>query len=325
MSLQSTAAEPFTAKRDRYPIQPWRIPELDLRSGPYRARFARRSVDVEAAQRLRFQVFNLELGEGLQASYSTGLDEDPYDLRCHHLLVEHQASGQVVGTYRLMTKPMAGPTGFYSETEFHLETLPAGILDEGLELGRACVASDHRSGRVIYLLWKGIAQYMAYNRLRYLFGCCSVPATDPGVGLKLHAQLAREGHLNDGFLSRATRSCSCLDGSAVSRDVAIPPLFRVYLEMGAKVCSEPAIDRQFGVIDFLIVLDLEELDSGTQRRMFGALRLETAGLAPDREGGLSLPHGSDEGTEPCCRQKQQIDQQLVGKPASEDGLAATPI
>jgi putative hemolysin len=225
--------------------------------------------DVEAAQRLRFQVFNLELGEGLEASYSTGLDEDAYDLRCHHLLVEHQGSGQVVGTYRLMTKSMAGPTGFYSEAEFHLETLPLGILDEGLELGRACVASDHRSGRVIYLLWKGIAQYMAYNRLRYLFGCCSVPATDPGVGLKLHAQLAREGHLMDGVFSHATRSCSCLDGSAVSRDVAIPPLFRVYLEMGAKVCSEPAIDRQFGVIDFLIVLDLEELDGKTHKRLFG--------------------------------------------------------
>jgi putative hemolysin len=240
-----------------------------LRSGPYQARFARRSADVEAAQRLRFQVFNLELGEGLQASYSTGLDEDRYDLRCHHLLVEHEESGRVVGTYRLMTRPMAGPAGFYSQTEFHLDTLPTWILDEGLELGRACVASDHRSGRVIYLLWKGIAQYMAYSGLRYLFGCCSVPATDPGVGLKLHAQLAREGHLMDGVFSRATRSCSCLDGSAVSHDVAIPPLFRVYLEMGAKVCSEPAIDRQFGVIDFLIVLDLEELDGRTQKRMFG--------------------------------------------------------
>ncbi|HSN83776.1 MAG TPA: GNAT family N-acyltransferase [Polyangiales bacterium] len=275
MSLETTAVGPQNRVSDRYPIEPWAIPELDLRSGPYRARFARNRTDVEAAQRLRFQVFNLELGEGLQASYSTGRDEDQYDERCHHLLVEHEGSGQIVGTYRLMTGQMAGSAGFYSEGEFHLETVPSWIVTEGVELGRACVASDHRTGRVIYLLWKGIAQYLRYNRLRYLFGCCSVPATDPGVGSKLHLQLARQGHLMDGFISRATRTCSCTGASPVAEDVEIPPLFKVYLDMGAKVCSEPAIDREFGVIDFLIVLDVEALDARTRKRMFGSAATPT--------------------------------------------------
>jgi len=266
------AVEPISRVPNRRPIQPWGIPDLELRSGPYRARFARTSADVEAAQRLRFQVFNLELGEGLQASYSTGRDEDQYDDRCHHLLVEHAETKRVVGTYRLMTERMAGSAGFYSETEFHLQALPPFVRKEGVELGRACVASDHRSGRVIYLLWKGIAAYLAYNELRYLFGCCSVPATDPGVGLKLHVQLARQGHLLDGFIARATRACSCLHGSAAREHIQLPPLFKVYLDMGAKVCSEPAIDREFGVIDFLIVLDVEELDDRTRKRMFGSSR-----------------------------------------------------
>jgi putative hemolysin len=123
---------------------------------------------------------------------------------------------------------------------------------------------------VIYLLWKGIASYLAHNRLRYLFGCCSVPATDPGVGLKLHLQLAREGKLLDGFVARATRACSCAEGAVVSEEIALPPLFKVYLDMGARVCSEPAIDREFGVIDFLIVLDVENLDARTRKRMFGS-------------------------------------------------------
>ncbi|MGB8330800.1 MAG: GNAT family N-acyltransferase [Polyangiales bacterium] len=243
---------------------------MHLRSGAYQVRFARDCADVEAAQRLRFQVFNLELGEGLQASYSTGRDEDQYDQRCHHLLVEHEVTGRVVGTYRLMTKQMAGSAGFYSEAEFHLEKLPPWYLEEGVELGRACVASDHRTGRVIYLLWKGIAQYLVYNRLRYLFGCCSLPATDPGVGLKLHLQLARQGRVLDGFVSKATASCSCRAGSLVDREVPIPPLFNMYLDMGAKVCSEPAIDREFGVIDFLVILDVERLDERTRKRLFGA-------------------------------------------------------
>ena len=271
MTLETTTLiEPIGRIPERPLVQPWGIPDLELRSGPYRARFARTRAEVQAAQRLRFQVFNLELGEGLQASYSTGRDADQYDERCHHLLVENEETKQVVGTYRLMTERMAGSAGFYSETEFHLEVLPTWIREEGVELGRACVASNHRSGRVIYLLWKGIASYLAHNRLRYLFGCCSVPATDPGVGLKLHLQLAKEDRLLDGFVARATRACACLDGSVVPEEISLPPLFKVYLDMGAKVCSEPAIDREFGVIDFLIMLDVENLDERTRKRMFGS-------------------------------------------------------
>ena len=271
MSLEPRLIErTFGDTRSRHALRGWGIPELDLCSGPYRARFARTRADIEAAQRLRFQVFNLELGEGLQASYSTGRDEDQYDHRCHHLLVEHRETGRVVGTYRLMTQSMAGSAGFYSEAEFELETLPRWFAEEGVELGRACVASDHRSGRVIYLLWKGIAQYLRHNRLRYLFGCCSVPATDPGVGLKLHLQLASEGRVLGGIVSRATRAYSCADGRVAEHRVVVPPLFKAYLDMGAKVCSEPALDREFGVIDFLIVLDVEKLDARTKKRMFGS-------------------------------------------------------
>lgn len=260
----------MSALRTRYPIAPHAIPDVTLRSGPYTARFARNRQDLEAAQRLRFEVFNVELGEGLQASYTTGRDEDQYDFCCHHLLVEHRESGRVVGTYRLMSEDMAGDAGFYSQSEFHLETLPPWILSEGVELGRACVAPHHRGGRVIYLLWKGIAQYLAWNERRYLFGCCSIPATDPGVGLRAHVQLTQQGHVAEGFVSRANRGCSCLDGSMVEGPVGLPPLFKVYLDLGAKVCSEPAIDREFGVVDFLIVLDVEMLSDRTKKRMFGS-------------------------------------------------------
>jgi len=52
---------------------------------------------------LRFKVFNLELGEGLAASHATGLDVDPFDEFCDHLIVEEVATGKVVGTYRLQT------------------------------------------------------------------------------------------------------------------------------------------------------------------------------------------------------------------------------
>jgi len=131
---------------------------------------------------------------------------------------------------------------------------------------------------VIYLLWKGIAQYLMHNDLRYLFGCCSVPATDPGVGLKLHLQLASQGHVLEGVVSRAAQPYSCAAGTIVVDEVDVPPLFKVYLDMGAKVCSEPALDREFGVIDFLIVLDLEKLDPRTKKRLLGAQTAPSAAI-----------------------------------------------
>eukprot|EP01035_Chromulina_nebulosa_P008556 gene8556-11597_t len=66
-------------------------------------RLAQSPADLRAAQALRFEVFNLELDEGLATSYDTGLDADPYDEVCDHLLVEDLAEGRVVGTYRLQT------------------------------------------------------------------------------------------------------------------------------------------------------------------------------------------------------------------------------
>ena len=88
--------------------------------GPtYKARIASNAEDVNAAQRLRFEVFNLELNEGLAESWQTYMDVDRFDEVCDHLLVEHIATGAVVGTYRLQTGAMAkAKHGYYSEQEF---------------------------------------------------------------------------------------------------------------------------------------------------------------------------------------------------------------
>ena len=52
--------------------------------GRYRLRLAESAADRDAACRLRFKVFNIELGEGLADSYHTGLDTDQFDLFCEH-------------------------------------------------------------------------------------------------------------------------------------------------------------------------------------------------------------------------------------------------
>src|ERR1700756_3936470 len=105
----------------------------------YMTRVARSTEDVRAAQSLRFQVFNLELNEGLEQSYATGMDEDPFDAVCDHLVVEHLPSQSIVGTYRLQTGPNAARNlGYYCAQEFEFGCFEP-LRAEMVELGRACV------------------------------------------------------------------------------------------------------------------------------------------------------------------------------------------
>ena len=227
-------------------------------TGPYHVRMAVSESDRLAAFRLRFLVFNLELNEGLEESCATGHDTDEFDHICDHLIVEHVTTGKVVGTYRLQTGAMAlANAGFYSEREFDFS--PYKRLGRSvIELGRACVDRDHRSTDVLYLLWRGIAQYALSRGSRYLIGCSSLTSQDPAHGTAVYE--AMRGHLVDGQL-RTTPQYNFEMPLIVSEGASakIPKLLRAYLVVGAKICGPPAIDREFKTIDFLTLMDLEAL------------------------------------------------------------------
>jgi putative hemolysin len=247
-----------------YPSFPDRLPEAaQIRSGPYSAGFARTREELEEVQRLRFQVFNLELGEGLEESFATERDEDPYDQFCHHLIIRDERSGDIVGTYRMQDRAMAAAGGgFYSDNEYHLEQFPPEVLDDACELGRACIAEAHRSGRVLFLLWRGLFLYLQVNQLRYFFGCCSLTSQNPVDGWALHTRLRRADHLSPRFSIQAREAYQCPACEPTEIDIAdvvMPRLMRLYLDYGAVMCSEPALDRDFKTIDFLAFFDRSQL------------------------------------------------------------------
>lgn len=259
--------------RNEYPRFRDSLPPTELREGKYRIRFASTREELDDVLRLRFEVFNLELGEGLEASYQTGRDLDEYDLACHHLIVIEEATEKVVGTYRLQTGAMAAAaTGFYSATEFDLSRLPLEVLEDSIELSRACIAKEYRNTQVLYLLWKGLASYIAFNRKRFLFGCCSLTSQDANEGKLVMELLTREGHLHSTYFVPPKTEFECYPAeflAEASIEAKLPKLFRSYLRIGAKVCGPPAIDRLFKTIDFFVLFDLFEMDRQTQRMFFG--------------------------------------------------------
>lgn len=243
-----------------------------ITNNKYTIRFAETEQDVRAAQRLRFDVFNVELGEGLSSSYDTRLDMDRYDRQCHHLLVISKIDDRVIGTYRLQTHDIARKyNGFYTADEFDLTVFPRTILDASIEVGRACIEASHRNGRVLYLLWRGLANYMLHYQKRYLFGCCSLTSQSPEEAWSVMKYLQEEGHVHPEYRTTTNPSYRCGETDVPPERVAsvkLPQLFRLYMDLGAKVCSPPAMDRAFKTIDYLVLLDIDKLDERTRMLFF---------------------------------------------------------
>jgi L-ornithine Nalpha-acyltransferase len=224
------------------------------------------SDEIREAQRLRFQVFNLEMNKGLQASYARGLDSDYLDPICDHLIVRDLKSKEVVGTYRLLLGSRAEKNGgFYSTREFNLENIKQ-LDGELLELGRSCARKDFRDKALIFLMWNAIADYVKKHRVRYLFGCGSLYTTDITEVRAYFSMLQRKYYAAEMLRVHPVpefRFEGITDNSNAAEDdvlfLKLPSLIKGYLRLGAVVCGPPALDREFGTTDVLILLDMHKL------------------------------------------------------------------
>ncbi|MDX1959327.1 MAG: GNAT family N-acyltransferase [Leptospiraceae bacterium] len=225
-------------------------------------------LEIEKTLSLRYNVFNLEMGEGLPESASTRKDRDEYDYFCDHLIVlDKKQEDKIVGTYRILRKDVALENiGFYSETEFDLSKIYA--MDENVaEVGRSCVHPDYRNGSVITLLWAGLAEYMQVKNLRYLMGCGSIHSTDPKSASEAYAYLRANNALAGEEFAVTPLSTHKLHGFEKNYVVdnikeitkTIPPLIKGYVRLGAKICGEPAIDRIFNTTDVFVLFDYDNI------------------------------------------------------------------
>ncbi|MGD0938116.1 MAG: GNAT family N-acyltransferase [Terracidiphilus sp.] len=267
-------------------------PRIHAEVGRYRLRMAETQEDRDAACRLRFKVFNIELGEGLESSYQTGLDADHFDIFCEHLLVEDKMESdpirRVVGTYRMQSGATAASNlGYYSAQEFNFAPYEP-LRPDILELGRASIDREHRTPEVLTLLWRGIAQYASDMGLRYLVGCSSLNSNDPAEGWQVYSQLEHY-RVSPEFETMPATAYLCPSepegrhaqpspqpedpalNNPPPTQVKIPKLLKTYVAIGARICGPPAWDRDFGTIDFLTLLDLRLISPSARNRFLAPL------------------------------------------------------
>jgi putative hemolysin len=81
--------------------------------------------------------------------------------------------------------------------------------------------------------------------------------------------LSLNGHFHEDLFVKPRKNGLILteDSLPESGQVGLPNLFNMYLRIGAKVCSPPMIDREFGTIDFFVVFDVTTMNK-KYRTMF---------------------------------------------------------
>ena len=231
------------------------------------------SWELEECLRLRHAVFYQEL---LKSPVTVGLDIDQFDLLCDHLAIVDRKSGRIVGTYRLISSTFSDR--FYSAGEFDISGLLA-LPGHKLELGRACIRKEYRQGLIIALLWRGILQYAQSVQAKILFGCSSIPTTDPYTVTQICAWIRANDHqrgdvsvpVRPAFrmpqLSLFAARYENLDSVALeSARKNIPPLLLSYLKSGARVGMEPALDKAFRCVDFMTILEMDGISSARGKK-----------------------------------------------------------
>ncbi|WP_027390890.1 GNAT family N-acetyltransferase [Chrysiogenes arsenatis] len=246
---------------------------FSFETSKYSVKTADSGEELERVLRLRYDVFYTEVQKRQKA---LPLDMDRFDTQCDHLMIIDKRTHELAGTYR-MNASLFNST-FYSSSEFDIRPILA-LPGKKLELGRACVSLQHRNSSTIALLWKGINEYLKLTESRYLFGCSSVQTTavDDAAALYLHL-LAKYG--SEKSLRTKTRRAyriSGLEGYADfvevlqpdfprSAEKILPPLLKFYLKAGAVVCGGPALDLDFGCVDFLTLLDMQAIDEKVSQK-----------------------------------------------------------
>lgn len=250
------------------------LPFEEIRNGNLGVRVAASQAEIEAGQRLRYQVFVNEMGARPDAAaLASGMDCDRYDAVADHLLVlDHdrgEGAASVVGTYRLIRRCAAAKIGrFYSADEYDIAPLvdyPAEIL----ELGRSCVATEYRTRGTLQMLWQGIADYVQHYDIALMFGCASLPGLDLGTNAAaltylhqhhLAPEALRPRAVAERYVSMDRLAPGSYDAKAAL--LALPPLIKGYLRLGGFVGDGAVLDEPFNTTDVCVIV---KTDLVTQR------------------------------------------------------------
>ena len=246
--------------------------KIDVIPQGIEVKWASNAFEIQAAQRLRYKVFTQEMG-GRVAKSSSGLDCDLFDDFCEHLIVLSVQTGEVIGTYRVLTPAQAQRIGStHLDTFFDLTRLRQ-YKDRMVEIGKGCVDPEHRNGGVIMALWGELFKFMQRNKLDFMVGSTNIPMTQElsqsaKLAASIWTQVKRE-HLAPIELHIRPRFPLPVDQLVADLTVELPSLIQAYLRLGAKVLGPPAWLVNSNSVELPMMMRSSELHSKYKKHFLG--------------------------------------------------------
>ena len=242
----------------------------------FQVKIAQTQDEIEAAQRLRFEVFHVEAEEHqAENGKNNRLDVDEFDEVSKHLIIIDKSKNIVVGTYRLLFGFDAKEKGFHAEKIFDINNI-RNTEGELLELGRSCIHREYRSNPVINLLWNGIAWQVKKYNIKYIFGCPRLGLTKPDEISEVFSLLKDKYYAQEQFLVNPLPKNVF---SGLKEDIEIvnhrktfrklSPLIKGYLHIGALVCSYPAVYHELGSVVLFMLLPTDKIVDPYRRHFLG--------------------------------------------------------
>lgn len=240
--------------------------------GNYIVKTAETKEELIATFKLRYTVY----GAFYSKKPDRPIDVDEFDKNADHIIVINKELNKVVGTYRILSSDHVD--SFYTEREFNIDEFKktAGRI---AEMGRATVDTEARSGVVITLLWRGVAEYIKLVEAEHLIGCATFWTNDKtvaldawhyfnqiGVLLKTKTTPCKENIIDNWAELIETTSRTPEEIQAIKK--SLPPLVKSYIKAGAIFGSEPARDNKLSSYDFLATCKMSDLSQNLVKKYF---------------------------------------------------------
>ncbi len=225
---------------------------------------------------LRYKVYSVNMVD--ECLNDEELDFDEYDHFCDYLIIKENETSKVLGTYRFLSSLKT--TDFYSGKEFDLSEV-LKIEGHKIEMGRATVHPDHRTGGIITLLWRGLSEYLRVSKAEYLIGCSSLWTHKIEEAYKAYSYIKSKGLLvpdlkalpfeanqyKGDWIKEAEAFYSNLTEEEIGQlSRQVPPLMKMYVKAKAQFFVEPGIDYELKSIDFLTLVDVSKVDDAVIRK-----------------------------------------------------------
>jgi len=239
-----------------------------MSAGRYDVRLAQTDSEIQAAQKLRYEVLYKESGGRItETMLNSEREEDEWDqVAFHVVVVDTKEDDKVVGTVRLVSnEALVEGQNFYTEHAFDLTKL-RNHYNKMLELSRACVSPEGRGGAILMLIWKFTMQFIEQNSYDVLFGCASFHGTDYKEHTEILSYLYEKNLASQALMPEPKAAVQSVSIEEVSIKLGkgkergkVPTMLRGYLKIGAKISDHAIIDPIFNTTFVAIYVDAAQM------------------------------------------------------------------